>query len=200
MNREQRIEYLKMHLKKGRFRHSLAVEAEAARLAERFGLDAERAARAGLIHDAAKNMPIDEQLSAIRADGFEMDEFFALSEPLYHGPAGAYVARTRLGETDEEVLDAIRYHTVPSLEPRPLAVVLLIADMIEPERDYPGVRQLRLAAKENLEEAFLLALASPMVYELGRRHIVHPNSLIVYNRLLALKSRQADGTIMKKEE
>ncbi|MFR1758975.1 MAG: HD domain-containing protein, partial [Christensenellaceae bacterium] len=51
MNREQRIEYLKTHLKKGRFRHSLAVEAEAARLAERFGLDAERAARAGLIHD-----------------------------------------------------------------------------------------------------------------------------------------------------
>ncbi|MFR1759345.1 MAG: HD domain-containing protein, partial [Christensenellaceae bacterium] len=74
------------------------------------------------------------------------------------------------------------------------------ADMIEPERDFPGIGRLRSAAKESLEEAFLLALASPMVYELGRRHIVHPNSLIVYNRLLALKSSRPDGTIMKKEE
>ncbi len=200
MNREQRVEYLKLHLKKGRFRHSLAVEEEAARLAGRFGLDEKQAARAGLIHDVAKNMPIDQQLSALKADGFVMDEFFALSPPLYHGPAGAYVARTRLGETDEEVLDAIRYHTVPSLTPRPLAVVLLIADMIEPGRDFPGVNRLREAAKSDLEDAFLLALASPMAYELGRQHIVHPNSLIVYNRLLALKSQRADGTIMKKEE
>ncbi len=200
MDREQRVAYLKTHLKKGRFRHSLAVEEEAAKLAGRFGLDAERAARAGLIHDAAKNMSTDDQLAALQADGFVMDEFFALSPPLYHGPAGAYVARVRLGETDEEVLDAIRYHTVPCLNPRPLAVVLLIADMIEPDRDFPGVRQLREAAKADLEEAFLLALASPMVYELGRRHIVHPNSLIVYNRLVALKSRRTDGTIFKKEE
>lgn len=200
MNRDERIEYLKDHVKKGRFRHSLAVEQVARKMAARFGLDEEKAARAALIHDVAKNMTVDEQMAAMEADGFEMDEFFAQSPSLYHGPAGAYIARTVLGEEDEDVLDAIRYHTIPSQEPRLLAKVLFIADMIEPERSFPGVDALRSLARKDLDEAFLTALVSPMIYELGRRHIVHPNTLIVYNRMIALKNKRENDTIRKKEE
>ena len=184
MDREGRVAYLKAHLKKGRFRHSLAVEEEARRMAERFGLDAEKAARAGLIHDVAKNMPKEDQRAALLADGFPIDPYYDAAPALYHGPAGAYIARTELGETDEEILDAIRYHTIPSLEPRPLAKVVFIADVIEPGRDFPGVDALREAARRDLDGAFLLALAMPMAYELERRHVVHPNSLTLYNRLL----------------
>ena len=74
MNRDERIEYLKDHVKKGRFRHSLAVEQTAKKMAARFHLDEEKAARAGLIHDVAKNMPMEDQLGALKADEFEMDE------------------------------------------------------------------------------------------------------------------------------
>jgi len=200
MNRDERIEYLREHVKKGRFRHSLAVEQTARKMAARFGLDEEKAARAGLIHDVAKNMPIEEQMAALQADGFEMDEFFVMSPSLYHGPAGAYIARTVLGEEDEDILDAIRYHTIPSREPRPLAKVLFIADMIEPDRSFPGVDTLRALARKDLDEAFLTAMVSPMIYELGRRHIVHPNTLIAYNRMIALKNAQESATIRKKEE
>lgn len=200
MNRDERIEYLKEHVKKGRFRHSLAVEQVARKMAARFGLDEEKAARAALIHDVAKNMMMEDQLAAMEADGFEMDEFFVQSPSLYHGPAGAYIARTVLGEEDEDVLDAIRYHTIPSQNPRPLAKVLFIADMIEPDRSFPGVDALRSLARKDLDEAFLTALVSPMIYELGRRHVVHPNTLIVYNRMIALKNKRENDTIRKKEE
>ena len=195
MDREERVAWLQDHLKKKRFRHSLAVEAEAGAMAARFGLDEEKARRAGLAHDAAKNLSTDDQRAAMEADGFEADEYFRLSPSLYHGPAGAWVARQIMGEEDPEVLDAIRWHTIPSTDPQPLAKVLLIADMIEPDRDFPGVRELRAAAARDLDEAFLLALASPMIFELQKMHIVHPNTLTVYNRMLALKTGRQNDTI-----
>ena len=48
MTRDERIEYLKEHVKKGRFRHSLAVEQTARKMAARFGLDEERQPGLGL--------------------------------------------------------------------------------------------------------------------------------------------------------
>jgi len=72
--------------------------------------------------------------------------------------------------------------------------------MIEPDRSFPGVDTLRALARKDLDEAFLTAMVSPMIYELGRRHIVHPNTLIAYNRMIALKNAQESATIRKKEE
>jgi predicted HD superfamily hydrolase involved in NAD metabolism len=171
------------------------VETAAREMAALFGEDPERAARAGLIHDCAKNMTEGEQWAAMGAEGYAVDAIMAASPALWHAPAGAYVARTCLNEQDPEVLDAITYHTVPSLNPTKLATILLIADMVEPSRDFPGVEMLRKAAKKDLQEAFILALASPMIFELGRINPVHPNTLTVYNRLILLKRGIGNATI-----
>jgi predicted HD superfamily hydrolase involved in NAD metabolism len=197
MTRDERIEYLKANLKKKRFLHSLAVEQEARKLALRFGEDAELAARAGLIHDCAKNLPMEAQLAALRAAGYPPDEF--LTPPLYHGPAGAFIARTRLGEQDPRVLDAIAHHTVPALYPTGLAAIVLIADMIEPGRDFPGIDGLREACRRDLNQALARALSVTVAYELSRGNPVHPNSLIVFNRLAVLQRGPADATMKKKE-
>ena len=199
MDREKKIEWLKEHLKKNRFKHSLAVEETAGELAERFGLDVEKARRAGLVHDSAKNYSVEEQKAFIEEDGFAIDEYMQHAPALLHGPAGAFIARTIMGETDEEVLDAIRWHTIPSLTPRPLAMVLYLADMIEPGRVFPGVKELRNLANKDLIQAFRAALVLPIQFELGKGNLVHPNTLIVYDQLLILQSKNQDVTIKEKE-
>ena len=184
MDRKERDAYLREHLKKSRYQHSLGVEAACVELAERFGADTDKAARAGLIHDCAKGMSEDEQREAIEAEGLKLDELWMSMPELLHGPAGVHVARTVLGEDDPEVLDAICHHTIPATDPGKLAKIVFLADMMEPNRDFEGVKELRRLAKKDLDAAFLEALAQTVTHNVNARRKVHPRTLEVYNRMI----------------
>ena len=54
---DERKQLLAARLKPSRFRHSLGVAETAAQLAARFGVDAEAARTAGLLHDCAREFP-----------------------------------------------------------------------------------------------------------------------------------------------
>ena len=69
---------------------------------------------------------------------------------LWHGPVGAMIARKEFGVTDEDMLNAIRFHTTGRAGMSPLEKLIYIADMIEPGRDFPGVETLRELAEENI--------------------------------------------------
>ena len=71
------IEKLKSTQKERRFRHTLSVAAEAERLAEKYGVDKNKARLAGLLHDCAKNLDekSGEEFSAICTKyGVTLDE------------------------------------------------------------------------------------------------------------------------------
>ena len=56
--------YLKEHLSKKRYNHSVNVAGAALELARRYGGDADKAYVAGLLHDCAKDLDISKQLEA----------------------------------------------------------------------------------------------------------------------------------------
>ena len=68
MTYEEMQAELEKRLKPSRFRHSLGVARTAARLAERFGQDAEQAQLAGLLHDCAREFPNDSLLAEAKKD------------------------------------------------------------------------------------------------------------------------------------
>jgi len=184
MNRQERDDYLQEHLKKNRYQHSLGVEETCVELARRFGADVEKAARAGLIHDCAKGMEDEAQKEAVLAEGLKLDELWMSMPVLLHGPAGVHIARTVLGEDDPEVLDAICHHTIPAPNPGKLAKIVFLADMMEPNRDFECVKELRRLAGKDLDEAFLEALAQTVTHNVNARRKVHPRTLEVYNRMI----------------
>src|SRR5919112_895931 len=57
------------------------------------------------------------------------------SPKLLHGPVAAELSRRELGVEDADILEAIRVHTVGRPQMGPLALVLYVADKIEPARD-----------------------------------------------------------------
>ena len=184
MNEVQMRAFLQQTLPPKRYRHSLGVADTAVQLARRYGADEERAHLAGLLHDCAKPFSAADMIQAAECLGMIVDEVYRASPQLLHGAAGAYRAREELGVQDEAVLHAICYHTIPDEEMGLLDRVVFVADMMEPNRNYPGVEALRQAAERSLEEAYLLSLERTIVHVAERRLPLHPASVTAYNRLL----------------
>ena len=160
-----------------RYGHTLRVAQTAERLARRHGLDPQRARLAGLLHDAAREMPPERLLGLAREWGIPVGPFERENPKLLHGPVAAELARRRLDLSDEEVLRAIREHTTGSPGMGPLSLALYVADKIEPARDYPSVERLRELARTDLREAAEEALRRAVEHNERRGRPTHPASL-----------------------
>lgn len=160
-----------------RYAHTLRVADTAEKLASTHGLDSKRARLAALLHDAARELKPEEFLRTADDRRLPVGEPERESPKLLHGPVAAELARRELSVEDEEVLEAIRSHTVGSPGMRPLALVVYVADKIEPSRDYPSVGRLRELAKRDLHEAAAEALRRTRAHNEERGRPTHPASL-----------------------
>jgi predicted HD superfamily hydrolase involved in NAD metabolism len=93
-----------------------------------------------------------------------MSDFECEQPILLHGPVAAALARKELGVEDEDVLAAVRAHTTGEPEMGALALALYVADKIEPDRDQPGVKDLRKLALKDLHKAATAALRDSISY------------------------------------
>lgn len=173
-------ERLRQRVTRPRYYHSLGVADTAVLLAERWGVDPERARLAGLLHDWARELPDAETAELCRR--FRLPERVGgYPTALLHGPVAAALLREEMGVRDEAVLEAIELHTVGRPGMSRLARVVWLADAIEPTRDYPGVGELRRLACESLEEAMAAALHSSIRFLRSQGAVLEGDSL----RLLA---------------
>ena len=145
------------YLKPKRMAHVLGTEAEAVRLARRYGVDEREARTAALLHDCTKNLMLPEQLALCEKYGVRLDEMQTWALKLQHAITGAEVARDVFGVSDA-VYEAIRWHTTGKADMKKLEKVIYLADYIEPTRDFPGVEELRRAVYEDLDRGLLLGL------------------------------------------
>ena len=143
---------LKSRMNEHRFEHSLNVAKRAVFLAEKNGADPEKAYFAGLIHDICKGITHEEQLAVIENDGIELDEDTKKSPALWHSIAGAVYAEHELGVTDEDVLNAVRYHTSGRGNMSILEKVVYMADLTSAERNYPDAEYTRNITDKNLDQ------------------------------------------------
>lgn len=160
-----------------RYAHTIRVADTAETLARLHGLDANRTRLAALLHDAARELKPGDYLSLAEDWELPVGEPERESPKLLHGPVAAELARRELGVGDEEVLEAVRVHTVGSPGMGPLALAVYVADKIEPARDYPSVARLRELAERDLREAAAEALRRTRDHNEERGRPTHPASL-----------------------
>lgn len=79
-----------------------------------------------------------------------MTEFERANPQLLHAKTGAAAAQSIFGESDA-VVSAIKYHTTGKPDMTALEKIIYLADMIEPNRTYPGVDAIREAAARDLD-------------------------------------------------
>ena len=146
---------LKATLSERTFRHSLRVAEFAVENAWRVWEDYDKALLAGLLHDSAKG----------RAPIKDESEYDVSSTEVIHQYDGAEVARAEYGIEDEEILDAIRYHTTGKPNFSSLGKLIYLADKLERGRDYPCVDYLRATLEQKgVDVAFREALGHSIEY------------------------------------
>ena len=145
------------YLKPKRMPHVLGTESEAVRLAEKYGADVTNARIAALLHDCTKKLNLEEQLALCEHYGIELDELERRALKLLHSKTGAAVARDVFGVSDE-VYDAILWHTTGKPDMTLLEKIIYLADYIEPNRDFPGVEELRKTVHADLDAGLLMGL------------------------------------------
>ena len=177
-------ERLKKELPEKRYIHSLGVADEAKRLAIKYGANAEKAYLAGLLHDCAKGIPTSEQAAECDKRGVKIDEWTRKCPPVIHGFLGEEIAKTEYGITDEEVLSAIKYHTVGAANMTLLEKIIYIADMTEVNRDFPGVEVLRGKVNKSIDEAIKESIRQQLKFNMNKNGVIHPNMIILWNDII----------------
>lgn len=157
---------MEKELSAGRYIHTLGVSYTAASLAMAHGEAMEKAMTAGILHDCAKSMHGSE-LVAICEKAHLNVTAVERSNPtaLLHAKAGAYLAEYKYGVTDEDILNAIRYHTTGRPDMSRLEKIIYIADYIEPGRkQLAELEMIRRIAFQDLDWTMEKILANTLAY------------------------------------
>jgi nicotinate-nucleotide adenylyltransferase len=162
-------------LKSNRVAHVLGCRDTAAKMAERWGVDPIDAARAGLLHDVTKALNDDLQLTLCREYGIVLGEFSQRNPKTLHALTGSLVAERIFGE-NQQVVDAIRSHTTGKAGMTTLQKILYVADYMEPNRDFPGVEELRRLAYTDLDKALKLGLEMTLALLQEKNEDISPES------------------------
>lgn len=149
---------IKERLSKKRYTHSMNVAEACYKLAEHYGADKKRCYLAGLLHDIMKEDLPERQKQYTVDSGMAPDPVEIEAPALWHGVAGAYYVREKLGITDEEILNAIRFHTIGCAKMTLLEKILYLGDMISEERSYKDVDKFRKICFDGIDKAMSVAL------------------------------------------
>ncbi|MGT2846156.1 bis(5'-nucleosyl)-tetraphosphatase (symmetrical) YqeK [Streptococcus massiliensis] len=180
MSREELLKKVQEVMSEKRYRHVLGVEAAAKDLAQRYGVDSEKAGLAGLLHDYAKEVSDEDFLALI--DKYQLDpDLKAWGNNVWHSLVGIYKIQEDLGLGDKEILGAIAIHTVGSSEMSDLEKVVYVADYIEHNRAFPGVEEARAIAQKSLNQAVAYETAHTVEHLAHKGKPIYPQTLETYN-------------------
>ncbi len=177
-------EIIRPLLTEKRFAHSICVSRSAETLAKKYGANPEKAKLAGILHDIMKDVPPDEQMKMMTRYDIVLNEVERSSQKLWHAMLGAAYLENKLGITDREILDAVRYHTTGRANMTLLDKVLFIADFISADRNYEGVHSMRKAAEISLEQAMVEGMTFSIIDLAKRYKTIHPDTIAAYNQVV----------------
>lgn len=194
MTENEMIEKLRSTQKERRFKHTLGVMSEAERLADKFGVDREKARITGLLHDCAKNLDekSGEEFSEICVKyGVTLDELAKKERALVHAYLGAAVAYKDYSIEDHEILEAIYYHTTARANMTPLEKLIYLADMTEPGREIEQSKEIRRLVEIDVDEALIYAIGCSIKHVIRKGTLIHPDSVHALNYLIEHRRKKA---------
>lgn len=187
--------YLKKHLTKERYHHTLGVAYTAISLAMRYNPDIrnsnfiKKAEIAGMLHDCAKCMDNDKKLRICKENHISYSQFEWNHPYLLHGKVGAYIAKSRFGIDDNDILQAITWHTTGRPNMSLLEKIVFIADYIEPSRrPVPELDKIRQLAFMDIDEAVEKVLLNTLQYLKTKKAPIDLMTQTTYNSYTKISS------------
>ncbi len=188
ISEEEILKWLKENLTEERYIHCLGTAECARELAQKYGQDEVKAYIAGLLHDCAKCFDKEKLLELIHKN-MEIDESELMNYKTLHAPVSAYCANKDFGVCDDEILSAIRWHTLGKKDMTTFEKIIFLADKIEPNtRDEEYRKQIyEILEEENGLDKALLKCYKETIKSLVKRNLkICPLTIDIYNKLLDL--------------
>ena len=188
---EYYVSLIKKKLSKKRFEHCINVSRECVKLAKKYNVDPYKAEMAGILHDITKEEPFKKQMNTIKHFGMIMTEYEKKSPSLWHPISGAAFLKYKLMIKDNDIINAVRYHTTGRPNMSMLEKIVFLSDAISIERNYKGVSYLRDLAYKDINEALAECVALNLKRLVELKLFIEPNSIMLYNEVIDdnIKSR-----------
>ena len=177
--------WLKENLNDERYMHTLGTADCAKQLAQKYNLNGEKAYLAGLLHDCAKCFSKEKLIDIINKN-LKVDESEMLNYKTLHAPVSAYIAKTKFGITDKEILSAIRWHTLGQLNMTEFEKIIFLADKIEPntrDKEYSKKIITILEEENGLNKALLICYKETLKSLVKRDLKICLLTVEIYNKL-----------------
>lgn len=176
------IKDLEKTLKPSRLKHTIDVAKTAKEMAESFNINPNKAYLAGILHDCAKNMDDNQLFDICSKQNIPISEYEDNNRFLLHAKVGEYLAKTKYGISDEEILSAIRWHTTGKEDMTTLEKIVFSADYIEPNRyKQKNLAYLRSIANKDLDMLVYCILKDTVEYLSNNRDDIEENTLKAFN-------------------
>ncbi len=185
IDKESLFSWLKDNLSEKRYIHSIGTAECARDLAIKFGLDSEKAYMAGLLHDCAKCFS-NEKLMEIINNNLNVQKVELMNYKTLHAPVSAFIARNDFGVEDNEILSAIRWHTLGKIDMTDFEKIIFLADKIEPktrDKDYLDDVRGYLDEENGLNKAMLKCYKETIKSLVKRDLKICPVTIDIYNNL-----------------
>ncbi len=180
---EQINKDIKERLTEHRYIHSIGVMKKAEELARFYGLDSKKARLIGIVHDIAKQMKPSEIEEYISKYNVELDEIEKSNTELIHAKIGADISKRKYN-FDDQMVEAVKYHTTGHPNMDMMAKIIFIADKIEENRNYEGVEEKRQLAFLNIDKAIIETIEYTTKDSINRGKMIHTDSIDTRNYLL----------------
>ncbi len=166
-----------------RYEHTLRVVETSKELAKKYGVDEDKTSVAALLHDCGKLKNKKKLLKVANDFGIILDNVMEYNKHLIHGPLGAELAKKTYNIHDEEILNAIYYHTTGREKMSLLEKIIYIGDYVEPGRDFEGVEEVRKLVDVDLDKALLYAMDNTIKHIIESGNLIHLDTVKARNSI-----------------
>ena len=183
---EELYERVKSEVSEKRFRHILGVVERTEEYAKIYPVNLEEAKIAAILHDVAKEYPLEKSNDVLEKYGYQLDEIEKENENLIHGKVASVIAKEEYG-LPENITNAIAYHTTGRENMSLLEKVIYLADATEPGRIYKdGSNKLTVEEtvnliKKDIDAGLLYVLKWNLESVLRKELLIHLDSVKAYN-------------------
>lgn len=175
---------LKNDIGEKRFNHVIRVKDMALKINK--NIDIEKIKTAALLHDCAK---YNEKYYLDKYKKYcDFSKEIISNKAVLHSFLGPIVAKYEYGVDDDEILNAIKYHTTGKENMTDFEKIIFLADACEENRNYEGVDKLRELAFKNLDDAVLFSLDGTIKSLVDRKMVIFPLTIKARNYLLREKN------------
>ncbi len=162
------LDFVEDVMSEKRYAHSQSVALLCKEIACAHHLDEDKAYLSGLLHDIAKEYRILNQEDAKKVLQVMKPKLLTYKEAIWHGYLGSFVCSHKLHIQDQDILLAIENHVLGECR-NPYAMILYVADKLDPLRGYDSSATIALV-KKDLYEGFYEVHRQQSAY-LGKENV-----------------------------